>query len=358
MPVDEKGLTIGGFELAGFSDFVAAYILEMTSNLFLSSAYNGIYRDDGINILRGKWTTAQLVQWRDNFQSEVNLLTESEYLQFTLEIWRPNAPESEPNSDKVTIHDKESFPYLDMELYWHHTGDLKCRVHLKKNQTLKYLNNSSNHRECTFRAIPKSVVNRLAQLTSLTPENENETIDKLYPSHHKALKKAKLNPKEYPTLKDAQEAIRIQSEIKANSKVNPDDTPDIVQRKTRAARKKERDKRRRTWFCIGQSNIWDEPISWIIKKLVKKYNLTWLRCEVSYHRFSNLTQMFHGDLTDKLMEGIVDLEGQTLPCNCNKQTKSEDGSCIYNGLCRTQMVIYDLKCKLTEKATLERHKDT
>ena len=63
-----------------------------------------------------------------------------------------------------------------------------------------------------------------------------------------------------------------------------------------------------------------------------------------------MTQMFHGDLTDKLMEGIVDLEGQTLPCNCNKQTKSEDGSCIYNGLCRTQMVIYDLKCKLTGKS--------
>ena len=107
MPVDEKGLTIGGFESAGFADLVAAYILEMTSNLFLSSAYNGIYRDDGINILRGKWTTAQLVQWRDNFQSEANLLTESKYLQFTIEIC--NVISSKPQAPRTTSPGSSSF---------------------------------------------------------------------------------------------------------------------------------------------------------------------------------------------------------------------------------------------------------
>ena len=50
------------------------------------------------------------------------------------------------------------------------------------------------------------------------------------------------------------------------------------------------------------------------------------------------------------MKGIVDKEGEPLPCNCNAQTKSEDGKCIYNGLCRVQMTIYDLKCKITGKS--------
>ena len=60
--------------------------------------------------------------------------------------------------------------------------------------------------------------------------------------------------------------------------------------------------------------------------------------------------MFQGDLAGKLMDGIIDLEGEPLPCNCNAQTKSEDGKCIYNGLCRVQMTIYDLKCTITGKS--------
>ena len=54
LPVEEKGLTIGGFKSAFFADLVAAYLLENAKQLFKDSTYNGIYPDDGINIVNGK----------------------------------------------------------------------------------------------------------------------------------------------------------------------------------------------------------------------------------------------------------------------------------------------------------------
>ena len=88
-----------------------------------------------------------------------------------------------------------------------------------------------------------------------------------------------------------------------------DDTPETVSQKLKAAKKKARDNKQKTYFVIGQSSVWDKTISVLIRRLIKKYNLTWLRHETVYHRFQNLTEMFQGDLAGKLMDGIVDLEG-------------------------------------------------
>ena len=89
--VDYKGLTIGGFESAFFADLVAAYIFENTTACFDNSAFNGIYRDDGIDIIKGKRTTDEMCDWVESFQARVNQLTSSDHLQFTAEIWNPNA---------------------------------------------------------------------------------------------------------------------------------------------------------------------------------------------------------------------------------------------------------------------------
>jgi hypothetical protein len=51
--VEERGLTIGGYESAWLADLVAAYILENSTELFEISKYYGIYRDDGLNVLIG-----------------------------------------------------------------------------------------------------------------------------------------------------------------------------------------------------------------------------------------------------------------------------------------------------------------
>ena len=54
LPVEEKVLTIGGFESACFVDLVVAYLLENARQLFKDSRYNGIYRNNGITVISKK----------------------------------------------------------------------------------------------------------------------------------------------------------------------------------------------------------------------------------------------------------------------------------------------------------------
>ena len=82
---------------------------------------------------------------------------------------------------------------------------------------------------------------------------------------------------------------------------------------------------------------------------------------MSYSRFSNLGQKLNGDLTGKVMDGIVDENFADRICNCNKQSLLEDGSCMYDGICRKSMVVYELKCKISGKSYIgktQRHLKT
>ena len=73
-----------------------------------------------------------------------------------------------------------------MELYWQDES-LKTKVHLKKNQLLKYLNNGSTHAFTTFKSIHECVLQRLTKLTSVTPKNKGQQLNELYPNQVKAL---------------------------------------------------------------------------------------------------------------------------------------------------------------------------
>ena len=143
---------------------MAAYLLENAQQLFKDSRYNGIYRDDGINVINGKRSTEQMVEWLDSFQAQVNKLTGSEHLKFTLDIWNPDSPEEEtPSNKRVTIKRNSAFPYLDMEFYWLQ-DELQFRVHLKPNQLLKYLNKGSTHTNSCFNSISHGVIRSLTAL--------------------------------------------------------------------------------------------------------------------------------------------------------------------------------------------------
>ena len=341
--VDRKGLTIGGFESAGFADLVAAYILENTRDLFDNAIYDGIYRDDGFKVDIGKQTTEEICEWLSRFQSRVNELTGSDCLQFTVDIWNPDAPADEvPSNKKVTICKDEAFPYLDLEMYWR-GEELKFRVHMKPNQVLKYLNKGSAHTNACFRAIPYGVLRRLTILTSLTPETENMTLDQLYPEHIKGLEKAKLPlPKEYPTLMESYAMLAAKEQEKADSR--RDLSPEELQKKEH---QKKRDQARTTYFCAGFTKIWPKPISVILRELTKKHKLPWLRPKMSHHKFTNLGEMFNGDLTSKVKMNIADEELKDKPCNCNKKTMTSEGVCQYNGNCRISMIVYGLGCEIT-----------
>ena len=76
--------------------------------------------------------------------------------------------------------------------------------------------------------------------------------------------------------------------------------------KEREKAKKAKESRRQSYFCIGVSKVWTgaRNIPKIIKRLKKKHGIGWLRPSMSYHRFTNLSEMFQGDLTTKLNENL------------------------------------------------------
>ena len=66
----------------------------------------------------------------------------------------------------------------------------------------EYLNKCSTHTNATFNAILSGIFCRLAKLTAITKKNAQMKIDERYQGHTKALLKAGLAPKIYPTLKE------------------------------------------------------------------------------------------------------------------------------------------------------------
>jgi GIY-YIG catalytic domain len=109
---------------------------------------------------------------------------------------------------------------------------------------------------------------------------------------------------------------------------------------------REKDRRRSTFFCIGVSKAWMVPIHQTIREVKKKYNLGWLRVSMSYHRFTNLREMFQGDLSKKLTADVISMDFETLGCNCRLGL---NGKCGYNNNCRKSIVVYKIECKNTSK---------
>jgi hypothetical protein len=185
----------------------------------LKTTFVGIYRDDDILVFDKIKTTDEICDGLEAFQREVDELTASEHLQFTVDIWDPSGPiDLVPRlKKKVTVNRNEYFSYLDMELYWRDEA-LAFKVHLKENQALKYLNEGSCHTSSCFKSIPHGVLRRLSILTSMTPENKDKPLNKLYPEHTKALEHAKLPvlPKTYPSLQESLETIREREAARNN----------------------------------------------------------------------------------------------------------------------------------------------
>ena len=136
-------------------------------------------------------------------------------------------------------------------MYWYHS-DLAFKVHLKENQILNYVDADSTHTKPCLKAILSGVIRRLTALTTVTPENQDTTIDKLYPDHIAALRRAKLIPHgfRFPILGTNQKTVELQNREKEKNKTNP--SPQYQA----AEAKRKRSKKRMVWFCIGFSTIW------------------------------------------------------------------------------------------------------
>ena len=147
-------------------------------------------------------------------------------------------------------------------------------------------------------------------------------MNQLYPKHSKALKLAKLAPKCYPKLGELLDSI--------------------INKKSMEEKIKEK-RSRQCHFCIGVSKAWKKPIHTILKKLRDKYELKWLRISMSYHKFSNLREIFQGNMGSKLMAGVELLDFIDRPCNSNHDTKI-NGECVYGDKCRKRVIVYKATC--------------
>jgi GIY-YIG catalytic domain len=67
---------------------------------------------------------------------------------------------------------------------------------------------------------------------------------------------------------------------------------------------------------------------------------------MSYHRFTNLRELFQGDLSKKLTMDVASQDFENLECNCRTGSVNK---CGYNNLCRKSIVVYKIECKTTSK---------
>lgn len=320
----------------------------------------------------------------------------------------PNAgPVISTISASVTERQHVFFPYLDLKLefprgqsntrrtFTRHAS-LDFFVHLKENQQLRYLNDGSTHSKATFRAVPQGVINRLVSLTSLRIREER--IDEVYPDHCAALRSAGLAPNIFPTFQQVRqkEAQRRQSSPSDGSTTstkststglttttttqilrvvttvmqptNPSSSSSISSMESTESvstttlrewtttsnppinkrRSRKRKEKRTIYLCLGVSNIWIEPIVKIFKDCISLFpTLSWIRFQMSYHRFPNFTDRMKADLTAKLNENIASSDVRDNdPCNCGP-------TCVFDGLdgqCRRRNVVYRITCKTTGRS--------
>jgi hypothetical protein len=330
--IENKGLTIGGYKSAWLADLAMAFLLEtMDQNVIDETKYFGIYGDDGIAIFPGVWTQTEIADWLLTFQGAINDAAGNDKLTFTAEVWTPGEDTAPKVGGKVGTYTENEFPFLDMELSWSDNGTLKFGVHMKPNQQLKYLNTGSAHTPGCFKAIKTGVCYRLTKLTTVNEDSVDLKLNEIYPEHFDALNKANLlKDFEAPTL-----GVKT-AELEAASK-------DEVGQATK--KRRERDRKRAIYFKVGFCNYWRTPIHKTIREVKSRFpSLKWLRVSMSYHRFSNMRELFQGDLNTKLNRNVISKDFQKLPCNCrNKQ------ACQYSGDCRTSIVVYQAVCLKTNK---------
>lgn len=333
LDVEERGLTIGGYESAWLADLVMSFLLETIDQSILDELkLFRIYRDDGLGVFKGKQGIEEIANWLERFQDSVNEQAGNSCLSFTAEIWRPEGVESGEveKMGKVTMSSDRKFPFLDMEMWWNESNKLEFGVYLKPNQELKYLNAGSSHTPGCFKAIPTGVYHRLTKLTSMKEGNKDSRLDELYPKHFESLRKANLVKDGIPTL--GEKAKEIEE--------NRDKDEDVKLKKRR-----EDDRKRAIYFKAGFTDYWRKPLHKTIKEIKAKFpTLSWLRVSMSYHRFLNLRELFQGDLNSKVTKGLTSKDFETLPCNCRNKK-----GCPFLGRCRESIVVYQACCLITGK---------
>jgi predicted GIY-YIG superfamily endonuclease len=119
---------------------------------------------------------------------------------------------------------------------------------------------------------------------------------------------------------------------------------DLANNEEAEKKKKKRKDNRSVFFVMGFSNVCRFlRIPKLMKKLKKRYKLSWLCVNMAYQQFTNLRERFSGDLTGKLNAGLKPLDLMSRPCNCNSRSKV-NGQCVFNEQCRAKVLVYKVTC--------------
>ena len=86
-------------------------------------------------VLCGKHSPEEISQWLARFQCSMNRHAGSDSLQFTASVWKEGKNAAEASGDKVSTIHENTFPFLDMDLFWD-MGVLAFCMHKKVNQQL------------------------------------------------------------------------------------------------------------------------------------------------------------------------------------------------------------------------------
>ena len=108
-------------------------------------------------------------------------------------------------------------------------------------------------------------------------------------------------------------------------------------------REERKEDKRGTYIITKYSGHWRIPMHKTLKRLRAKFGMKWLRVRMCYKCHSNLKELLLGDLSNKILENVVDTIPQDKVCNC-MANKLVDGECFLSGDCQRANLIYKLFC--------------
>ena len=134
-------------------------------------------------------------------------------------------------------------------------------------------------------AITSGILNRLAKLTSQKPFIHSEGVDKIYPNHAYALRKAGLAPHNFPTMVDLWS--------KQGEKVDIEKEPDVNKKKHKCI-----------LLCFLLTLFFYVYHQGDIQAK-NNFNLFWLIFRMSHHIFNNFAELLNKYLAEKIGQGIL-----------------------------------------------------
>ena len=224
-------------------------------------------------IFNGKKTKATMIKWLSKFQKEVNKLCGTDILQWTKMTRQLNLREL--LSTRKIVYPTSIWNCFGMTMVSLTSGST-----WRKTKPSSIWTKEVHTKRRVSKQPPWEYSTAWPSCNSL---NMNLTMDVIYLIHTKALSDASLTSM-FPTIQEC-----------LSSSERTDDTTLETKREARS---------RQTYFCLDVSDFWSVPVHTVLKSLSDKFNLSWLWISMSYHRFSNLRDLFQADLSKKLLVNV------------------------------------------------------